>query len=186
MSHWFLISTDYSFCKTHKSPFGFNSAAPCNFPTLFQKMVKMWRQGFLTKVRKPPGFERHLKKVFLPQSCSHLACPLLNYKCIYSTVKRISIAGLPAAGCAAVHCGRRGRGSTVGQGLRFVPLFLWRRKRLLALRRQMGCFDQTLSVRFDMQMNAGRKWNTIMKALCLCWKKKKDSWYWAAFGRSLK
>lgn len=48
--------------------------------------------------------------------------PLLNYKCIYSTVKRMSIAGFPAAGRATVCGGHRGKGSNGGQSLRPVSL----------------------------------------------------------------
>lgn len=46
--------------------------------------------------------------------------PLLNYKCVYCTVKRISMAALPAAGLATVCSAQRGEGSTAGQNLCFI------------------------------------------------------------------
>lgn len=56
-----------------------------------------------TNHRKPPQAANYNRNVF---SCLGPAAifswPLLNYKCIYSTVKRISVAALPAAGLATV------------------------------------------------------------------------------------
>lgn len=63
----------------------------------------------------PQAANGSLNEFSFPDPAAISSLPLLNYKCIYSTVKRMSIAEFPAAGWATVCGGHRGKGSNAGQ-----------------------------------------------------------------------
>lgn len=79
-----------------------------------------WKKCSHLNPTHPQGANSRLNAFPFPDPPAIQFLLLLDYKCIYGTVKRLSIAGFTAAGLATVCTGHRGKGSTAGQDVRSV------------------------------------------------------------------